>query len=104
MTRRRKQGPIPYEVLYFYFAQELGNREGSFIDTGMQWATVVETGCGIDLHRPPLHNGGYRCTPANSVKFAQTGGDGCHFSFLVVDTEWTTASPVVMTCPSIGSY
>jgi hypothetical protein len=102
MAHRRKRSAIPYDELYLWFARELGRRETSFIDIELEWTTVVDTGCGIYLHRPPLHNGGYSCTPTNTVKFANTGGEGVHFSFLLADGEWGPTSPVVMTCPAAG--
>ena len=40
------------------------------------------------------------CTPNNCRTFATTGGDGVHFSLLIVDGSITEASPVVMTTPA----
>jgi hypothetical protein len=40
------------------------------------------------------------CTPHNCRTFAHTGGDGIHFSFLIVDGAITDQSPVVVTDPS----
>ncbi len=42
---------------------------------------------------------GYWCTPLNSLKFAGTGGDGVHFSFVVKDGKVTESSPIVVTVP-----
>lgn len=42
------------------------------------------------------------CTPLNCRTFANTGGDGEHFSLLVVDDAITENSPVVVTAPSSG--
>lgn len=99
MGSRRKRAPVRFDELYLYFA--LANRETSYIEYP-HWTTVVQTECGIRLHRPPLHNGGYWCTPSNSVQFANTGGDGCHFSFLALGEAWSEEEdwPVVMTVPA----
>jgi hypothetical protein len=102
MARRQKPDPISYDDLYRYFAKELKKQKTSCFDVNLRRTTVVYTGCGIYLDRPPLHNGGYWCTPVNSVQFAYTGGDGCHFSFVTAGTRWSGASPVVMTYPAAG--
>jgi hypothetical protein len=39
------------------------------------------------------------CTPLNCRTFASTGGDGAHFSLLVLDGAITEESPVVVTMP-----
>jgi hypothetical protein len=39
------------------------------------------------------------CTPLNCRTFANTGGDGAHFSLLVEDDMITETSPVVVTAP-----
>jgi hypothetical protein len=54
---------------------------------------------GLYLERP-LEKGGYHCTPSNSLKFAVTGGEGIHFSFVLLDGRITAESPVVMTVPA----
>ncbi|MEL7330949.1 MAG: hypothetical protein AAFN12_01810 [Cyanobacteria bacterium J06560_2] len=46
-----------------------------------------------------LKNGGYYCTPTNSLAFAMTGTDGQHFSFLVQNSSVNEASPIVLTAP-----
>ena len=46
-----------------------------------------------------LVNGGYWCTPANSLSFGGTGGDGAHFSFLVTDNAITDRTPVFISVP-----
>lgn len=51
---------------------------------------------GLMLHSR-FRNGGYWCTPSNTLAFAGTGGDGTHFSFLVQDGRVTERSPVAMT-------
>jgi hypothetical protein len=42
------------------------------------------------------------CTPLNCRTFAGTGGDGTHFSLLILDGQITKQSPVVMTLPPVG--
>lgn len=49
-----------------------------------------------------LENGGYWCSPRNSLKFARTGGDGDHYSLLIKDGTIDESSPVVLTQPSEG--
>jgi hypothetical protein len=106
VARRRRPEPVTYDGLYWYFARELYNGESSIIEWGREdleghWTTVVETKCGMYLHRPPLYREcGYGRAPLNSVKFAHTGGDGCHYSFLVLDGHWSELSPVVVTAPT----
>jgi hypothetical protein len=46
-----------------------------------------------------LKNGGYYCTPTNTLAFASTGTDGEHFSFLLCNDEITSESPVILTLP-----
>jgi hypothetical protein len=46
-----------------------------------------------------LENGGYYCTPTNTLKFASTGTDGEHFSFLLCNDEIASESPVILTTP-----
>jgi hypothetical protein len=101
MPRRKKPEVISYADLYRYFAKELKNETTSYYDIGGR-VTVVDTRCGIYLHRPPLRTWEYWCTPVNSVMFAHTGGEGCHFSFLKSGAKWSAASPVVMTYPAAG--
>ncbi|MCY2965948.1 MAG: hypothetical protein NT069_20345 [Planctomycetota bacterium] len=45
-------------------------------------------------------NGGYWCSPENSLSFGGTGGDGVHFSLVQVNGAVTEESPVVMTVPA----
>lgn len=47
----------------------------------------------------PLKNGGYWCTPINSLAFAWTGGDGEHYSLITTNNVISEDSPVVMTVP-----
>jgi hypothetical protein len=47
-----------------------------------------------------LEYGGYWCTPMNSLSFGGTGGDGVHFSFIVIDNAITEDSPVIVTSPA----
>jgi hypothetical protein len=53
---------------------------------------------GLILERP-LRRAAYGTTPANTLTFARTGGDGVHFSFVLRDGEVHAASPVVMGVP-----
>ncbi len=60
------------------------------------WLDAIE----IKLAKPAdLENGGYYCTPTNTLKFASTGTDGEHFSFLLCNDEITSESPVILTTP-----
>ena len=63
-------------------------------------ATLHALGLGLDEnlddHRYP------HCTPLNCRTFAGTGGDGHHFSFLVIDGAITASSPIVATTPDYG--
>ncbi len=57
---------------------------------------------GLDLtftRLEDLRNGGYYCTPTNSLAFAWTGGDGEHFSFLVDEDGVSARSPILFTAP-----
>lgn len=49
-----------------------------------------------------LRNGGYWCTPENSVSFGGTGGDGVHFSLLLIDGQVSDLCPVIMTVPALS--
>jgi hypothetical protein len=46
-----------------------------------------------------LANGGYYCTPTNTLMFASTGMDGEHFSFIVRDDAIDSDSPIILTMP-----
>ncbi|WP_425616504.1 hypothetical protein NA78x_000152 [Anatilimnocola sp. NA78] len=54
---------------------------------------------GLNLVLPYKH-GGYEHSPQNTRMFAETRGDGTHFSFLSQNGKIDAASPVVMTEPS----
>ena len=55
---------------------------------------------GLILRRPAdWENGGYYCTPVNSLCFGRTGVDGEHFSFLVQDGVINNQSPIIVTAP-----
>ncbi|MEO0895307.1 MAG: hypothetical protein AAFY71_02730 [Bacteroidota bacterium] len=59
--------------------------------------------CGlISLH--PRANFRYDCTPINAVPFAQTGGNGVHFSLLNGKNEKGYSGPIVMTSPMADEY
>jgi hypothetical protein len=102
---RRPQPRVTYDTLYWFFIHKLGRAESSLFEYGPEdldgrWITVVDTGCGMFLRRPPLYRECvYRRAPLNSVKFGNTGMDGIHYSFLVLDGHWSEFSPVVMTNP-----
>jgi hypothetical protein len=53
---------------------------------------------GLILGRP-LQRATYRTTPANTLAFAWTGGDGIHFNFVLRDGAIQHDSPVVMAVP-----
>jgi hypothetical protein len=95
-----------YGHLYLFFAQELGAVERSTIDFSDRhpkgvWTTILDTGCGMYLHRPLLHpHPVYHKYPENAVRFAHTGGDGVFYSLLLADGRWSDASPVVVTFPA----
>ncbi|HUG19268.1 MAG TPA: hypothetical protein VMM56_09845, partial [Planctomycetaceae bacterium] len=61
------------------------------------WGTDFETSS-VDWK-----NGGYWCTPINSIAFGWTGGDGVHFSFLLSGNKVDESSPVIMTVPANSS-
>lgn len=46
-----------------------------------------------------FERGGYWCTPINSLSFGSTGGDGAHFSFLILNNEITDNTPVIISVP-----
>jgi hypothetical protein len=98
MARRRIRPPFLYDSLYYYFAVENANREGSYITSSLQWTTVVNTRCDVQFYRPPLIIANSWCTPANSVVFAKAPYDSCHFSFLLAAKRKLELSPIVMTC------
>lgn len=67
------------------------------LDPKNDWNATFEP-VGLILFAPP-RNGGYWCTPVNSLAFASTGGDGVHYSLLATESGFTDFSPVVMTVP-----
>lgn len=54
---------------------------------------------GLFLEWPLMHSGYDWCAPMNTLQFASTGGDGVHFSLLLLDDVLSESSPVVMTVP-----
>lgn len=57
-------------------------------------------GLGLILRKPAAwENGGYYCTPVNSLCFGRTGVDGEHFSFLVQEGVINSQSPIIVTAP-----
>ena len=72
------------------------------LDEAISAAFFQHAGGGLDLtftRLEDLKNGGYYCTPTNSLAFAWTGVDGEHFSFLVDDEGVSARSPVIFTAP-----
>ncbi len=60
--------------------------------------SLVFAPIGLMLIRP-LAKKYYGSTPINSFTFAQTGGDGVHFSLVSLENKVSEDSPVVMTIP-----
>jgi hypothetical protein len=54
---------------------------------------------GLILSRP-LQRATYRSTPANTLAFAWTGGDGVHFNFVLRDGRVAEDSPILMSVPA----
>jgi hypothetical protein len=71
--------------------QEIARRFPSQNDAGLGYIGLILT--------PTLRNGGYHCTPENSLSFAHTGGEGVHFSLVSEANEITENSPIVVTIP-----
>lgn len=71
--------------------------EAQFPGQNSQWPEAL----GIAyLYGPSaLENGGYWCTPLNTLSFARTGVDGEHFSFLVCNNSVNDRSPIIYTAP-----
>ena len=65
--------------------------------TGADFSFVLDP-IGLILRRP-IERERYEATPANSLAFATTGGDGVHYSLLRLGPEVGDLSPVVMTVP-----
>lgn len=81
----------------FPLVQQLIEFQGGLVDEDRSaWGTL---GLGVGL---PNRHGGYWCSPRNSLEFASTGGDGNHFSFMIIDGQVSDASPVTMTYPAGG--
>jgi hypothetical protein len=71
--------------------------QAKFVDMHGRPATMHWLGLGLD---EKLDDHRYaHCTPLNCRTFAGTGGDGHHFSFLVLDGQITESSPIVSTTP-----
>lgn len=71
--------------------------QARFVDCHGRPATLHWLGLGLDKQ---LDDHRYdHCTPLNCRTFAGTGGDGHHFSFLVIDGAITESSPIVATAP-----
>lgn len=88
-----------------------GRREG-YGREAWYWSTAGQeprqlrcynTQCGFSIYHPEtLYHGGYEfIAPVNTVCFARTGGDGCHFSFVACSGQYPIEEcPVVMTVPA----
>lgn len=64
-----------------------------------------DTECGMRIYHPDtIYHGGYEwLAPLNTVSFGNTGGDGCHYSFITTpDGRWSEQSPVVLMVPPAG--
>jgi len=59
-------------------------------------------GVGLILYQQLVVSTCEWCPPLNCRTFAETGGDGIHFSLLVQDGAITENSPIVMTIPPDG--
>jgi hypothetical protein len=74
--------------------------QARFVDWHGRPATLHALSLGLDKQ---LDDHRYdHCTPLNCRTFAGTGGDGHHFSFLVIDGAITESSPIVATAPDYG--
>jgi hypothetical protein len=71
--------------------------QARFVDVHGQPATLHWLGLGLDKKLDDHRYG--HCTPLNCRTFAGTGGDGHHFSFLVIEGAITESSPIVSTAP-----
>jgi hypothetical protein len=66
-----------------------------------KWQPSGVCALGISFSRvDSLSNGGYWCTPLNTLAFARTGGDGEHYSFLIHGRKVDENTPIVLTAPS----
>jgi hypothetical protein len=74
--------------------QELRER---FVDWHGRQADLSHLGLGLDKKLDDYRYD--HCTPLNCRTFAGTGGDGHHFSFLVVEGAITESSAIVATAP-----
>lgn len=99
---------VSYADLYAFFEQqdEVRSQRDSKENGGRHRVKSPElcgTNVGLASAYPPnrLRRDDYDADPLNSVCFAHTGGDGCHFSFVLQDGKWSEHSPVVMTYPPI---
>lgn len=58
--------------------------------------------CGLLLEDPPSADCYAWCTPKTALTFARTGGDGVHYSYLVLQGLPEPVIPIVMTMPAVA--
>ena len=75
--------------------EEIGRR----FESPYEWTTPNLIAVGLGLCQP-AKSGGYYCSPENSRMFAWTGGDGIHYSFVVLPHLPIKEGPVVATYPA----
>ncbi len=88
--------PLDLPVPLLLRLHDISDRSGErFYEPGVAGLGTL----GLNLARK-LENGDYWCTPKNTLKFANTAGDGVHFSLVQIDGKVTEDSPVVMSVPA----
>jgi hypothetical protein len=75
--------------------EEIGRR----FESPYEWMTPSLMAVGLGLCQP-TKAGGYDCSPENSRMFARTGGDGIHYSFVLLPDTPVKEGPVVATYPA----
>ena len=111
--RERCDGPIPRRPRTEAELERLAippdaAQEAWFWDSGLNDEPMRRRGyptdCGFSLiyHPETIFHGGYTfVAPSNTVSFATTGGDGCHFSFITrADGSWSADCPIVLIVPA----
>ena len=109
-VRERAESRSDARELRAVFAQRFHRSEQYGIET-WYWDTSrgelrqirsYDTECGVRIYHPEtIYHGGYEwIAPLNTVSFGNTGGDGCHFSFITTpDGQWSAECPVVLIVP-----